>query len=101
MYPDLASVETIGTSYEGRPLRVLTISQGGSSRPGVFIDAGIHAAEWFGPSTALYAVQQLTEFAAQNQEMLDLADWHILVVANPDGYTFSWSDVSNSDVTTK
>ncbi|KAF4522165.1 hypothetical protein B566_EDAN010425 [Ephemera danica] len=92
-YPNQASLEVIGHSYEGRPIKVIKISHGGSdsSRPEVFIDAGIHAAEWLGHATALYAVDQLTSLAKGNQDMLQM-DWYILPVLNPDGYVHSWTN---------
>ncbi|XP_059475243.1 carboxypeptidase B-like isoform X2 [Neocloeon triangulifer] len=90
-FPSIASVETIGTSFEGRPQTVLKLSSGNStSKIGVFVDAAIHAAEWLGPAVALNAIHQLTENQAANQDYLDMADWYILPVANPDGYVFSW-----------
>ncbi|KAF4522167.1 hypothetical protein B566_EDAN010427 [Ephemera danica] len=92
MYPQLATLEIIGQSYEGRPLKVLKISNNSGPKPIVFVNAGIHGSEWPGEAMAMYCINQLTEFAALNQEMLDLADWYILTVSNPDGYEFSWTD---------
>merc|ERR1719295_1502917 len=39
-YPDLVSIDDIGTSYEGRPMRVLKICKGGScgQKPAMWID---------------------------------------------------------------
>lgn len=42
-YSSKASLITIGKSSEGRPLQVLKIGTGHSSKPAVFIDGGIHA----------------------------------------------------------
>jgi murein tripeptide amidase MpaA len=56
------------------------------------MDAGIHAREWMAPPVALYVAHQLT--TAENREtLLELADWYILPVANPDGYVYSWDVV--------
>ncbi|KAF4522164.1 hypothetical protein B566_EDAN010424 [Ephemera danica] len=92
-YPKMASLEVIGQSFEGRPMRVLKITKGDKSnnltRPAVFIEAAIHAREWLAPPVALYVVQQLT---TAETSMLDLADWYILPVANPDGYVYSWNE---------
>ena len=30
------------------------------------------------------------------QHMIDHYDWHFLPVVNPDGYEFTWTDVSNT-----
>jgi len=94
-YPNIASNETIGFSFEGRPQTVLKLSNGGpASKIGVFIDAAIHAAEWMGPAVALNTIHQLTANLATNQAFLDMADWYILPVANPDGYFHSWTEVT-------
>ena len=92
-YPQLASLEEIGRTYEGRPLKVLKLSSGGEGKAGVLMEGGIHASEWLGPASALYTIDQLTAYTALNQEMLDIADWFVLPVLNADGYVFSWTDV--------
>jgi murein tripeptide amidase MpaA len=94
-FPTIASNETIGLSFEGRPQTVLKLSNGGSANKiGIFIDAAIHAAEWLGPAVALNTIHQLTTDLATNQAYLDMADWYILPVANPDGYHHSWTEVN-------
>lgn len=44
-YPKIVTLETIGSSYESQPLRVVKVSTGpnkdGSSKPMIWIDAGI------------------------------------------------------------
>ncbi|KAF4528948.1 hypothetical protein B566_EDAN017340 [Ephemera danica] len=81
-----------GHSLEGRAMRVLKISKDDNrTKPAVFMDAGIHAREWLGPPTVLHVVYQLTALAVENQDFLDLADWYILPVANPDGYVYTWT----------
>jgi len=91
-YSQIASIIEIGTSIEGRPLRVLKLSNG-AGKPGIFFDTVLHAREWIGPPTALYAINELTENLANNQALLDNADWYFLLVANPDGFVYSWTDV--------
>ncbi|XP_065338695.1 carboxypeptidase B-like [Cloeon dipterum] len=91
-YPSIASLETIGSSFEGRPQTLLKLSNGSGSNKkiGVFINAAIHASDWIGPAVALNAIHQLTTNLANNQAFLDMANWYILPVANPDGYVYSW-----------
>ncbi|RWS13757.1 carboxypeptidase B-like protein [Dinothrombium tinctorium] len=47
----LALIETIGRSYENRPMNVIKIGKNHQSRqkPVIWIDAGIHAREWAAP----------------------------------------------------
>ncbi|XP_065567979.1 carboxypeptidase A1-like [Artemia franciscana] len=39
-YPDLVTLEVVGTSLEGRELVLLKISSGGEGKPGIFVDGG-------------------------------------------------------------
>lgn len=88
-YSNIAVLESIGYSYEGRPIWILKISTGRkSNKPVVLIDAGIHAREWLAHATALYAIHQLV-VNKTNSGMLEHVDWHIIPSLNPDGYEFS------------
>ncbi|XP_067015678.2 carboxypeptidase B [Anabrus simplex] len=90
-YPSIVSVESIGRSYEGRPLNMIKISSGGGgSRPVILIDAGIHAREWIAPAMALYVINQLVE-SGNHKDLYASVDWHIIPVINPDGYAYSHS----------
>ncbi|XP_026480609.1 carboxypeptidase B-like [Ctenocephalides felis] len=87
-HPDLAKVETIGTSSEGRPIKALRLSSGGNgSKPVVVMDAAIHAREWLAPTTALYLIDQILENGRTS--LLTKLDWVIIPVLNPDGYEYS------------
>ncbi|KAJ8970943.1 hypothetical protein NQ317_008290 [Molorchus minor] len=90
-YPQIATTEVIGKSFEGRNLTVIKISSGGSNKPIIFIEAAIHAREWIAPPVALYTIQQLVE-NANNSDMYRDIDWIILPVVNPDGYEYSHTD---------
>jgi murein tripeptide amidase MpaA len=90
-------VESIGLSYENRDLLVIKISSGGGGhRPGVLVDAGIHAREWIAPAMALYIINQLVENNATNSDLTDDVDWFIVPVLNPDGYEYSHNTVRNT-----
>lgn len=91
-YPDLVRTKSYGTSSEGRPLRVITISKNSyvnSNRPVVLIDGGIHAREWGGVMAVLHLIHQLVERSSDNEDLLEKTDWVILPMANPDGYLYS------------
>ena len=94
-YSDIVSIEDIGTSYEGRPMRVLKICKGGTcgEKPAMWIDGGIHAREWISPAVTTYHMQQLLENGdAYPTDLLDKLDWYILPVHNPDGYEYTRTD---------
>ena len=64
-YPDLAKLQSIGKSFEGRDLWCLTITdfkKGNPDRkPGMYIDGNIHSNEIQGAEFALYTAWYLTE----------------------------------------
>ncbi|CAH1779222.1 unnamed protein product [Owenia fusiformis] len=91
-YSNIASVFSIGKTYEGRDMRVIKIGKAGAKNKAIWIDAGIHAREWIAPSTSLYIINQL--LTGYNRDatitrLVDTFDWYILPVANPDGYEYS------------
>ncbi|XP_058832771.1 carboxypeptidase B-like [Topomyia yanbarensis] len=91
-YPDLVRVTSYGTTHEGRPIKVITISTKGDVsllRPIVLIDGGIHAREWAGHMSVVYLIRQLVEHSAENMDLLENTDWVIMPVANPDGYVYT------------
>ncbi|CAG2101594.1 unnamed protein product [Medioppia subpectinata] len=88
----IASVETIGTSYEGRPIKIIRIGDGNEkkNKPIIFIESGIHAREWISPATTQCFGQYLVQgYKARNSDitaLLQKFDFYILPVLNPDGY---------------
>ncbi|KAK9307454.1 hypothetical protein QLX08_002253 [Tetragonisca angustula] len=91
-YKNIASLITIGNSYEGRSMKVLKLSTGGANKPAIFIDAGIHAREWIAPATALYMVDLMLQ---SHRDLLSKVDWYVLPVLNPDGYEYTHSSSAN------
>uniref|UniRef100_A0A6A7FVD5 Carboxypeptidase B-like n=1 Tax=Hirondellea gigas TaxID=1518452 RepID=A0A6A7FVD5_9CRUS len=95
-YPDLVSSNVVGTTVEGRDLRVVTVSSnGGNTLPTVWIDCGMHAREWVSQATCMYILDTLTSQYGSDEgitSLLDSYDFQILPVANPDGYSYSWTD---------
>ncbi len=64
-HPRWVRVEEVGQTRHGRPLLLITLTaQTGDDdrrRPGFWLDAGTHAAEYTGPSAALWAVSRWIE----------------------------------------
>ncbi|XP_068081519.1 carboxypeptidase B [Anabrus simplex] len=87
-YPNLASVQNIGYSTEGRPIKVVKISSGGENKPVIFVDATMHAREWIAPSAALFLIDQLTG-NKRNRDLVDDVDWYVIPVVNVDGFEYS------------
>lgn len=92
-YPDIASVEILGNTYENRVMKAIKISTGGNgNKPGILIDGGIHAREWAAPAETLCIISQLVE-DERNRQLIENVDWFILPSVNPDGYTHSRTKV--------
>ncbi|XP_017066714.1 carboxypeptidase B-like [Drosophila eugracilis] len=90
-YSDRVTLKDVGRSYEGRSLTVAMITNG-DGRPGkrvIFLDAALHSREWMTPITALYVIQKLVVEFEDNSDLLRDFDWHIMPLANPDGYEYS------------
>jgi hypothetical protein len=96
--PDLARLEVIGTTVEGREMFVLRLSRNITdvpTKPIVLIDGGIHAREWVSVSTAMYLINEIVSNPADDtltNAFLDSFDFVIMPVLNPDGYAYTWSD---------
>jgi len=91
--PDWVQLQTIGTSVQGRPIQLLTIGdQSGdpSSRPGFWIDAGTHCAEWTAVMAAVYTASRwATALQAGEAELVAWFRAHtvyLLPCISPDGY---------------
>ncbi|XP_063847981.1 carboxypeptidase B-like [Scylla paramamosain] len=91
-HPDLCTLETVGKSYEGRPMNLLTVGKGGADKPGIFIDGGIHAREWISPATVTFLVNQLVTNSSAHDDLLSSVNFYFMPVINPDGYDYSFTD---------
>lgn len=93
--PDLVSSRVIGTSIEGRPIRAFTICGGDpSTLPAIYVNTGAHAREWIGPATIAFVADALVNGHGSDPRITALVDglcWHIVPLANPDGYEYTWS----------
>ncbi|XP_027764412.1 carboxypeptidase A2-like [Empidonax traillii] len=82
----------IGESYEKRPLYALKFSTGGSARPAIWLDAGIHSREWVTQASALWIANQIASGYGTDSfvtSLLDKMDLFLLPVANPDGFVYT------------
>ncbi|MFP4346513.1 MAG: M14 family zinc carboxypeptidase, partial [Anaerolineales bacterium] len=90
-YPELTELSTIGTSYEGRPLRVLRVTNltRTHTKPVFFLIATIHGRELITPETAMVFIETLLEGYDSDPDLtwlLDEHDIYVLPSANPDGH---------------
>ncbi|KAH3860114.1 hypothetical protein DPMN_023005 [Dreissena polymorpha] len=94
-YPTKVKVTNIGTTYEGRNIYAVKVSEN-LSQPkakSVWVEAGTHAREWIAIASALNLIDKLlTASRTESSTMLRAYDWNIVPVHNPDGYAYSHSN---------
>lgn len=95
-YPSLVDVETIGFTYNNRPLVIMKINGKNPDtclvRYQFLLMANHHAREWQTISTALFFVDSILRAYSTNSTIKKLIDSTYLVVfpmVNPDGYYYS------------
>jgi hypothetical protein len=101
-HPNLARKSSIGRSYEGRNIDILTVTNfrtgDDRSKPAMWIDANIHGNEIQGSEVALYTAWYLTEMHGQVPaitELLDRVAFYIVPTINPDGRQHFFDDPQN------
>uniref|UniRef100_A0A8C3NAJ6 Peptidase M14 domain-containing protein n=1 Tax=Geospiza parvula TaxID=87175 RepID=A0A8C3NAJ6_GEOPR len=71
---------------------VSQFSTGGSSRPAIWLDAGIHSREWVTQASALWIANKIASDYGTDESitsLLDKMDLFLLPVANPDGFVYT------------
>ncbi|XP_054476769.1 carboxypeptidase A1-like [Anoplopoma fimbria] len=90
--PKLVSKIVIGQSYEGRPLNLLKFSTGGTNRPAIWIDTGIHSREWVTQASGTWFAKKIvTDYGTDPvlTAILNKMDIFIEIVTNPDGFYYT------------
>jgi len=95
-YPKLAKLTSIATSFRGRQVWAMEITNPdtgpGDEKPGFYIDAQIHAEEHATSATALYAIWYLlTRFGSDPEvtRLLNSQVFYIIPRINPDGAEYA------------
>ncbi|KAM6973167.1 carboxypeptidase A5 [Aplochiton taeniatus] len=90
--PNLVSKLVIGQSYEGRPLNVLKFSTGGTNRPAIWIDTGIHSREWVTQASGTWFAKKIVNDFGTDPALtaiLNKMDIFLEIVTNPDGFSYT------------
>ncbi len=90
-YPDLVTLQEIGTSYEGRPLRAVRLTQQATAgpKPPFVLLANIHGRELITNEAAMAFVERLLTGYGADADLTWLLDEHeilVVVSVNPDGH---------------
>ncbi|XP_034541630.1 carboxypeptidase A1-like isoform X2 [Notolabrus celidotus] len=90
--PNLVSKIVIGQSYQGRPLNVLKFSTGGSNRPAIWLDTGIHSREWVTQASGTWFAKKIVTAYGTDPALtaiLNNMDIFLEIVTNPDGFYYT------------
>ena len=98
-HPKLAAVESIGKSYEGRDIWVVTVTNlatgAAEDKPAFWTDGNIHAAELTASTAVLYFLNELLTKYGSDPDITRLVDTRTLYLCprlNPDGAELALAD---------
>jgi murein tripeptide amidase MpaA len=98
-YRQLVQVESIGKSYEGRDIWLVTVTNSATGiaaeKPALWVDGNIHASEVSPSSACLYLLHKVvTEFGknADITRCLDTRAFYVCPRINPDGAEWALAD---------
>lgn len=99
-YPGLCRVSSLGKSYEGRDVWLMTVTNFDSGpddeKPAFWVDANIHATEVSPSSAALHLIHTLLSGYGQDDKItyaLDSRAFYVVPRLNPDGAELALADV--------
>jgi murein tripeptide amidase MpaA len=98
-YPQLCKVESIGKSYEGRDVWLVTVTNTATGpaaeKPALWVDGNLHASEVAGSAAALYFIHSLVTRYGKDKTTTDCLDtraFYIVPRVNPDGAEWALAD---------
>lgn len=98
-FPHLVQINSIGKSYEGRDIWLMTVTNFASGtaaeKPALWVDGNIHATELAPSSACLYLLQTLVTAYGINPDItrcLDTRTFYVCPRVNPDGAEWALAD---------
>lgn len=85
---------------QGRPIRGVTIDfKQRENSTHAMIEGGIHAREWISPATVTWIINEFVRSRdTATRALAENIVWHIFPVVNPDGYLYTFSNVSSAAI---
>lgn len=93
-HPELVHEQSLGTTYENRPVVAITIGDAGGPKPRLLLVCGQHARAWISPAVCMGVAEQYVEDYDKKPEVKAVVDAFpidIIPVLNPDGYEYSFT----------
>jgi len=99
-FPALVTLEQYGSSFHGRPLLLVTVTDSSTgsadSKPAHWVDANIHATEVTGGAAALHLLHHLVTAEQRGDETAQIAlrtrTFYVVPRVNPDGVEAALAD---------
>ena len=99
-FPALVTLEQYGTSFQGRPLLVVTVTDSstgaGDTKPAHWVDANIHATEVTGGAAAIHLLHHLVTAQERGDHVtlqaLRTRTFYVVPRVNPDGVEAALAD---------
>jgi murein tripeptide amidase MpaA len=98
-HPELISLASLGQSYEGRDIWLVTVTNGktgpAEEKPALWVDGNIHASEVSPSSACLYLIHRLVSGYGSDNDItrcLDTRAFYICPRVNPDGAEWALAD---------
>ena len=91
-HSNVSKISSIGTTWEGRPIWILLVSDDTGPKPEILIIGGHHAREWLTVEIPFLLAEYLTEYYGYDDRVTRIVrSMGILIipVLNPDGYEYS------------
>jgi murein tripeptide amidase MpaA len=102
-YPDLVSLESIGKSYEGRDIWVVTLTNKktgpAQDKPALWLDGNIHSVEVTASSACLYHIEKMVSGFGIDKTVthcLDTRTFYVCPRVNPDGAEWALSEMKRN-----
>lgn len=77
-YPELMQLSSIGRSYQGRDIPLVTLTLGDGQKPAVLLSGNLHSAEIIGSCAVLYAIHKLLTEGQSDPELRTLLQDRII-----------------------
>ena len=98
-FPTLVTVETVGTSHEGREIPLVTVTNNATGpakdKPAFWCDGNIHASEVSASAAVLHILNRLTTGYGKDETVtraLDTRAFYLMPRVNPDGAEWALAD---------
>ncbi len=92
-YPSITKIDTIGYTYEGKPLVMIFVGKD-TLNPALLLMGCHHAREWQTPGVVLFFVDSLLRSSSlpQVDSILSRVSLYAIPLVNPDGYEYSLTE---------